>query len=176
MSTTMMAKLFVKNFHEKLTSEDIANAIRAVDVGSVHSVQVRTSRRNVHHAIVEIVWDDTKSTSQFLRGLLNAGNTVCISLNSNRPNSYLEMVEYQEDIDTKRRKHNMIRYKENVLLGYPRQFHRNIHGPPPHPHPHSRSPPPAPPAPAPPEFIDEYNDDELFASYGNDLLRSIGIY
>ena len=96
-----VAKLFVKNFHDKLTREDIANAIRGVDIGSVYSVQIRTSRRNVHHAVVEIIWDDTSSTSQFLQGLLKTGKTVRISLNSNHPDSYIEMVEYQEEIDTK---------------------------------------------------------------------------
>lgn len=154
MTTKTIAKLFVKNFHEKLTCEDITNAIRGVDIGSVYSVQIRTSRRNVHHAIVEIVWDDTKSTSQFLRGLLNAGNTVCISLNSNRPNSYIEIVEYHEEIDTKHR-----RTYDELLVGSPKKFHRNIHGPPP-----QLSP------------IDEYEYDEVFSKYGDDILRSIGIY
>lgn len=163
MSNTTIAKLFVKNFHEKWTCADITNAIRGVDIGSVYSVQIRTSRRNVHHAVVEIVWDDTKSSSQFLRGLLNDGNTVCISLNSNRPNSYIELVEYHEEIDTKHhhhhRKHPQERKTDDeLLLGYPKRFHRNIYGPPP---PQSSR-------------TDEY--DEEFSKYGDNILRSIGIY
>ena len=114
----MITKLFIKNFYEKLTCEDIINAIRSIDVGSVYSVHIRTSRRNVHHAVVEIVWDDTSSTSQFLQGLLKTGKTVRISLNSNHPNSYIEMVEYQEEIDTKTqhtKEKEFAQYGEKIL-------------------------------------------------------------
>ena len=184
----MITKLFIKNFYEKLTCEDIINAIRSIDVGSVYSVQIRTSRRNIHHAIVEIIWDDTKSTSQFLRGLLNEGNTVCISLNSNYPDSYIEMVEYHEEVDTKRQKRPPHSDDDELLVGYPKSFRRNIHGPP-------------PPSSSQIATIDEYEKQggskaeallsysgnllkgydakeygEEFSRYGENILRNIGIY
>ena len=143
-----VAKLFIKNFHEKWTKTDIANAILGVDIGNVLRVHIRTSRRNIHHAVVEIIWKDTeKSNSQFLRGLLKTGNTVRISVNPNYPDSYLEIVEYREEIDTKNHSH----YQSKAAILHHHHHHHTRNG-----------------------FGSEFGSE--FEQYGEKMLRTIGIH
>jgi hypothetical protein len=54
----------------------------------------------VNHAIIAMEWDYSSRESLLLRGILNMGNTVRISM-LDHPDTYLELTNYHEKVDTK---------------------------------------------------------------------------
>jgi len=87
--------LFIKNFKEKWSKQDIQFMIEDAGWGVVHDVKIRPSRRNVRHAIVWMHWDNTITHNLMLQNWLDVGETLSV------PGSGLRACAYVNSCDTK---------------------------------------------------------------------------
>jgi len=93
-------KLFVKNFRGNISSQDIIQAIQHNGYGQVRGIQVRTSRRNIRHAVVDLEWDNHVLANLYVQGLLKMNEAIHIRLRTPY-GKYIQVVQYQHTMDTK---------------------------------------------------------------------------
>ena len=83
-----------------ITVQDIANAIEYEELGKIVEIQLRTSRRSIRHAIVELEWNNHLEKNHHIQALMNMGATICISYGAHSHKKF-HAVLYRADSDTK---------------------------------------------------------------------------
>jgi hypothetical protein len=95
-----MTKLFIKNFRGNISPQDIVQAIHRNGYGEVRDIQIRTSRRNIRHAVVDLEWNNQVLANLYVQGLLKMNETLHVPL-PHPYGKYIQLVQYQPTKDTK---------------------------------------------------------------------------